>query len=89
MYSRHMKETLLNFDIVLSDNKYTQFLHSQLSAFGEIEDITILQPNGKFHYVYVKFKYRDDAIRSYLVRNFAKDLLYVLAYKIKYIMYRL
>ncbi|CAO3626579.1 unnamed protein product [Mucor hiemalis] len=43
-----------------------RFLHSQLSAFGEIEDITILQPNGKFHYVFVKFKYRDDAIQSYL-----------------------
>lgn len=37
--------------------------------FGGIEDITLMQPQGKFHYVFVKYMYRDDAINSYLVKK--------------------
>ncbi|KAG2211950.1 hypothetical protein INT47_004637, partial [Mucor saturninus] len=47
-----------------------QFLQSKLSMFGEIEDITLLQPQGNFHYVYVKYMYRKDAIKSYLALKY-------------------
>ncbi|EPB81856.1 hypothetical protein HMPREF1544_11405 [Mucor circinelloides 1006PhL] len=36
-----------------------------LSEHGEIEDMNILQPHGKFHSIIIKFKYRDDAIKAY------------------------
>lgn len=45
-----------------------------LSVFGEIEDITILQPHGKLHSVFVKYKYRDDAIQAYLVRYITSSM---------------
>ncbi|KAL9544976.1 hypothetical protein MBANPS3_007354 [Mucor bainieri] len=37
-----------------------------LSEYGEIEDMNILQPHGKFHSILIKFKYRDDAIKAYM-----------------------
>ncbi|KAK4511219.1 UBX domain-containing protein 10 [Mucor velutinosus] len=41
-----------------------------LSEYGEIEDMNILQPHGKFHSIIIKFKFRDDAIRAYTKLKF-------------------
>ncbi|KAF1799486.1 hypothetical protein V8B55DRAFT_1579495 [Mucor lusitanicus] len=44
-----------------------------LSEYGEIEDMNILQPHGKFHSIMIKFKYRDDAIKAYTELKFPKQ----------------
>ncbi|CAO3649650.1 unnamed protein product [Mucor fragilis] len=46
-----------------------------LSEYGEIEDMNILQPHGKFHSIIIKFKYRDDAIKAYMELKFPKKNL--------------
>ncbi|KAI8374909.1 hypothetical protein BD560DRAFT_87641 [Blakeslea trispora] len=50
---------------------HKKFIHSALSTFGEIEEINILQPHGKFHSTVVKFRYREDAIKAYLALKFS------------------
>ncbi|KAI8365647.1 hypothetical protein EDC96DRAFT_187803 [Choanephora cucurbitarum] len=50
---------------------HKKFIRSALSSFGEIEDITVLQPHGKFHSIVVKFRYREDAIKAYLTLRFS------------------
>ncbi|RCI04500.1 hypothetical protein CU098_003021, partial [Rhizopus stolonifer] len=50
---------------------HKQYIQSTLSAFGDIEDMTILQPHGKFHSIVIKYKYREDAIKAYLTLKFS------------------
>ncbi|KAI8088556.1 hypothetical protein BDF21DRAFT_460674 [Thamnidium elegans] len=43
-----------------------RFLQTQLAKFGELEDVTVVQPQGRFHFAFIKYKYRNDAITAYL-----------------------
>ncbi|GAA5801009.1 hypothetical protein HPULCUR_006449 [Helicostylum pulchrum] len=43
-----------------------RILQMQLVKFGELEDITVVQPQGRFYYAFIKYKYRNDAITAYL-----------------------
>lgn len=51
---------------------YSQAIRAELSTFGNIEDITKLDtyfaPIGQCECMFVKFCFRDDAIKAFLVR---------------------
>ncbi|OAD68391.1 hypothetical protein PHYBLDRAFT_150567 [Phycomyces blakesleeanus NRRL 1555(-)] len=42
-------------------------VRAEVSVHGEIEDITILHPRGRKYCAFVKYHYRDDAIKAFLI----------------------
>ena len=47
-------------------------IRSKLSSFGSIETIRMMEvptEQGMTRYAYVKYQYRDDAIKAFLVRE--------------------
>ncbi|KAI9028830.1 hypothetical protein CLU79DRAFT_514269 [Phycomyces nitens] len=60
-------------------------VRAEVSVYGEIEDITILHPRGRKYCAFVKYHYRDDAIKAFLVSitpSFHDRLICVLPIKI-------
>ncbi|KAI7907186.1 uncharacterized protein BX663DRAFT_131085 [Cokeromyces recurvatus] len=57
--------------ISLNQPFHKKHIQDTLSTFGEIEDITILQPHGKFHSIFIKYRYRDDALKAYMTLKFS------------------
>ncbi|KAI9469813.1 MAG: hypothetical protein EXX96DRAFT_587522 [Benjaminiella poitrasii] len=57
--------------VSLNQPFHKKHIQDTLSTFGEIEDITILQPHGKFHSIFIKYRYRDDALKAYMTLKFS------------------
>ncbi|KAI8991272.1 hypothetical protein BDF20DRAFT_997187 [Mycotypha africana] len=64
--------------VSLSQPFNKKYIQESLVEFGEIEDVSVLQPHGKFYSVFIKYKYRDDAIKAFLTLKYADHLSFQL-----------